>query len=800
MPAEATVAERVEKAASTVGPVWPLHDFVTANPLAGFEDLPFDEAVTQAADLLGGRGYPDPAVFRAALEDGRVDRDVLGEELADRGYEADPAALLDRLDTEGDAADPDTDPDVERVDHVLTKWLAAFLDEGRADWPMPNREDGFYAAFRAVVEHDGAVPDAGLVADLPPDPQAAIAAALEPYPESQWVPILEAQLAALPGWAGFVKRRAEGNDEWQSAHPITLAGYLAARLALLDAFGVDPEPASGPDSPGSDADAEIAAAFLQAWEATYREALVDAVQSESEAGDATADGGRPDAQLVFCIDTRSERIRRQVEAAGDYETFGYAGFFGVPMAYEGYDDEVAAAACPPVVDPEHRVTEVPADRDTQATHDRWKRLREAAGRAVETLRSNPATAFSFVEGTGSGYGLALAARTLVPGRVADLLGSADDAVPDGHEFCEQLVQHQHTHAGGLPVGLTREEQVEYAATAFDLLGWEEFGRLAVFVGHASETANNPYESSLHCGACAGNPGGPNARVLAAICNDEAVREDLRERGHDVPADTVFLAAEHTTTTDEVTLFDDAVPESHADDLAGLREDLGLASDRAAAERADALGDAAGADAPAERAADWAEVRPEWGLAGNAGFVVGPRALTRDLDLDGRAFLHDYDWATDPESEALEPILAGPVVVGQWINAQYYFSTVDNTVYGAGSKVTQNPVGNVGVQQGNGGDLMAGLPRQSLYADADTPYHQPLRLSTVVHAPVERVTEVLADADDVTQLLDNEWLSLTVVDPTQDHRAFRYAGELAWEPAREAATRRPALETPATADD
>ncbi|MFC6772416.1 putative inorganic carbon transporter subunit DabA, partial [Halorubrum pallidum] len=182
--------------------------------------------------------------------------------------------------------------------------------------------------------------------------------------------------------------------------------------------------------------------------------------------------------------------------------------------------------------------------------------------------------------------------------------------------------------------------------------------------------------------------------------------------------------------------------------------------------------------------DWAETRPEWGLAGNAGFVVGPRELTRDRDLDGRAFLHSYDWSTDPDGDALEAILTGPMVVTQWINAQYYFSTTDNAVYGSGSKVTQNPVGNVGVYQGNGGDLMSGLPLQSLMAADDEPYHQPLRLSTVVHAPVERVTDVLADHEELTELLDNDWTALTVVDPTRDHRAFHYEEHLEWVSASE----------------
>jgi hypothetical protein len=801
MSTEHTVEDSIDKAATTVGSVWPIHSFVTANPLSGFEDVPFGEAVTQAADLLGGRGYPRPETFRAALDDGQIEPEILASELAERGYENDPETLLERMDTSVESEPPNTD--AELVDHVLTKWLSAFLDEGQAQWSMPNREDGFYDAFRSVAAHDGQIPDDGVAADLPESPREAIASVLEPYPESQWVPIFEEQFAALPGWAGFVKQRAADDGAWQSTYPVTLEGYLAVRLVLSESFGVDIGPSTGPDSTEAEAADELADAFLSAWEASYRRQVVDRVAAESEALDDVEPDGRPDAQLVFCIDTRSEIIRRHVEAAGDYETRGYAGFFGIPMEYQGYDSEVSVDACPPILDPQHRISEVPTDRETRARHDRWTRLREAASEVVETVKTNPATAFGFVESAGSGYGLALAARTLVPDRVFDLLDTADDAVPDTHEFCEQLVDHQHSYVDDRPVGLTREERVEYAATAFELMGWETFGRLVVFAGHASETINNPYDASLDCGACAGNPGGPSARVLASICNDEAVKSELRDRGFEIPEDTVFVAGQHNTTTDEVELFAEDVPESHADDLDRLRADLATARENAAAERAASMGadGSTGVGETERRAADWAETRPEWGLAGNAGFVVGPRELTSGLDLDGRAFLHSYDWSTDPDGDALEAILTGPMVVTQWINAQYYFSTVDNAVYGSGSKVTQNPVGNVGVYQGNGGDLMTGLPLQSLTAADDVPYHQPLRLSTVVHAPVERVTGVLADHGELTRLLDNDWLSLTVVDPTQDHRAFHYEADLEWIPESEPVEAHPdASNAPAVADD
>jgi hypothetical protein len=252
------------------------------------------------------------------------------------------------------------------------------------------------------------------------------------------------------------------------------------------------------------------------------------------------------------------------------------------------------------------------------------------------------------------------------------------------------------------------------------------------------------------------------------------------------------------------LYTSDVPETHERDVERLRSDLEVARAGAAAERAgvpNADGES-GIRETERRAADWAETRPEWGLAGNAAFVIGPRDLTDDLDLDGRAFLHSYEWTSDPDGTALEAIMTGPMVVTQWINAQYYFATVDNAVYGSGSKVTHNPVGNVGVYQGNGGDLMTGLPLQSLMSADDALYHLPLRLSVVVHAPVERVVEIVSRHEELSRLLDNGWISLTTIDPEQGHRTVRYGDEPTRSTARTPPTndsRVSATELPAESD-
>jgi uncharacterized protein YbcC (UPF0753/DUF2309 family) len=798
MSTDSTVYESIERAATTVGPAWPLHSFVTSNPLAGFEDRPFHEAVREGSARFGGRGYPSAETFRAAWEDGRIDPDRLETELRAHGYEAEPETLLARMEATAMADESDTKTATDRVDQLLTKWLSAFTDQGKAHWPMPNRREGFYDAFRSVARHDSAIPDRERIAALPDEPTAALREVLADYPTGEWEDIFAFHLSALPGWTGYIKQRVADDGDWQQAYPITLPGYLAARLALTEAVGAPiapPEDATAEcETPG---DVPLAECWLRAWEGTYREQLVETVAAES--ADRSEGGTRPDAQLVFCIDTRSEIIRRHIERAGEYETHGYAGFFGIPMRYEGYDADVTVDACPPILDAEHHIEETPTDETVQADRDYWTRLRDLGDDLLHSMQANAATAFAFVESAGAGYGTALAARTLLPARVYDLLDTADERVPDDHDFCTPAVEHDTAGDGDLPAGLTFEERVEYAATAFELMGWETFARVVVFAGHASQTANNPFDSSLDCGACAGNPGGPSARVLATICNDEDVKAALRERGVAVPEDTIFVAGEHNTTTDEVMLFDSHVPESHAEDIEQLRADLEQARAGASAERAASMG-GDGTDGIREterRAADWAETRPEWGLAGNAAFVVGPREITADLDLDGRSFLHSYDWSTDPDGSALEGIMAGPMVVTQWINSQYYFATVDNAAYGSGSKITQNPVGNVGVVQGNGGDLLTGLPLQSLMASDDQPYHQPLRLSTVIHAPVDRVTEILADHEHLADLLDNGWLSLTVVDPEQDSRAFVYDGDLAWRPMERDETRPTATPTRST---
>jgi uncharacterized protein YbcC (UPF0753/DUF2309 family) len=163
------------------------------------------------------------------------------------------------------------------------------------------------------------------------------------------------------------------------------------------------------------------------------------------------------------------------------------------------------------------------------------------------------------------------------------------------------------------------------------------------------------------------------------------------------------------------------------------------------------------------AMDWSQVRPEWGLSRNAYFVIGRRALTQELSLDGRAFLHSYDYRIDRKQRLLENILTGPLVVGQWINMEHYFSAVDNELYGSGSKVYHNVAGRFGVMTGNLSDLRTGLPAQTVLKDGQ-PYHEPMRLMTLIEAPFDHARRAVDSVIAVKNLVYNGWIRLMVIDP------------------------------------
>ncbi|WP_298198966.1 DUF2309 domain-containing protein [Novosphingobium sp.] len=830
------VAGLVALAARSVPPLWPLESAIAVNPLAGFEDLPFAEAVHRAARRFGARESLPLTAWRRLLATGRIDpkalRDAAIRELGGiYAAEAQVAPGITALDllmarlVDLPAAGPEPEQDATAADVAfLAKWCAAFFDQSQAASPMPHRDLGLYRAVLALAGHDpdyarltGAL-GAQLLLTVSRDPLTAIAEGLSALgvSEGDEVDHLADLVARLPGWAGHIRWRGEHTDPANvSGAPAGMADLIALWLLIERAGALAPRPVPhagahegevrlaahfGIETAAVDAaraaadgafgriaaltEGALGALFMTAAEWSYRNQLVprlEAAALEREAAAQQTAGAVPDAQLVFCIDVRSEPFRRALEAQGAYQTLGYAGFFGLPIALHRHGEERRKRFLPVLLAPQHDVAEAPvAGREDEAASLSADLAREQHTAALfGAAKQGTATAFATAEATGPLAGLLMAARTIGP-RVLERVTRS--LTPDRASALAPALDCCPTD--GQRPAFTLDEKIGYASALFRLTGLQpDTARLVVLAGHGGSAVNNPYAAALDCGACGGHKGGANARILVAMLNDPAVRAGMAAHGLALPETTVFLAAEHDTTTDVVTIFDrDQVPASHAADLAALEASLARAGAVNRAHRAGLLGRSA--QDLLTGAVHWGEVRPEWGLAGNAAFLVGPRDWTAGLDLEGRTFLHSYDWRADEDATALTTILTAPMVVAQWINCQYLFSTIDNSRYGSGDKVTQNVLGGIGVIQGNGGDLRIGLPRQSLFTDAGDPYHVPQRLLTVVLAPLARVEAVIQANEILGRLFGNGWVQLVVIDPeTGRTRCWRPAGD----PAAEGST-------------
>jgi uncharacterized protein YbcC (UPF0753/DUF2309 family) len=129
--------------------------------------------------------------------------------------------------------------------------------------------------------------------------------------------------------------------------------------------------------------------------------------------------------------------------------------------------------------------------------------------------------------------------------------------------------------------------------------------------------------------------------------------------------------------------------------------------------------------------------------------------------------------------ALETIMTAPLVVAQWISSQYYFSTVEPEIFGAGDKMLHNPVGGIGVVVGQSGDLAVGLPMQSVML-GEQRAHDPLRLLAVVQAPLERIEAIILRNSGLRQLVEGEWIHVVARESDDDAWSLRTPSG-GWEP-------------------
>ncbi len=786
-----TILESPRAACQRIAPLWPLQNFVAVNPFVGFSDKPFVDACKLIRRVAPG-GMQMPLDFyhekhaAGEITDAHLTAALTQARKILSGAEAESLAAMDvaalkRALTKDPAATSGHEilTVAEAIDAAQgTAWAAAvtetvaqfcseYFDAGQSAWRLPWRDLPLFTAWRekALINFNAEV--LGLrhfrqwVEDLPETADAAITHLTKKLgiADDDATDFYHRQLMSIRGWAGHVQYQVRENG-MHGRSDDSLVELLAVRLAydaaLLAQFD---SPAVREFWTGSSAAAdapEVLPTFLWqlAHEHAWQQQLLGKLRAINPSPPAT---GRPAVQAVFCIDVRSEIFRRALEATSpSIETIGFAGFFGMPIESIPFGKHAGTAQCPVLLTPKFRVRDTLRNASPEALEEAWKRQRidKRLSYSWNSFKTSAISCFSFVETAGLGYGARLFRDAFAP------------AAKDHADSCACGPQLEISSTDA--TGIAPDDRVTLALGALRHMGLtKNFARIVLLCGHGSETANNPYGSGLDCGACGGHAGDANARVATAILNDPAVRAALAGHGMEIPEDTLFLAGLHNTTTDEITLFDsDQVPATQRGDLAELQAWLSAATKATRRERSALLGlDATAPDLDQQilaRSRDWAQVRPEWGLAGNAAFIAAPRARTKAARLGGRVFLHNYDHNADADDATLELIMVAPMVVANWINLQYYASTVNNRVFGSGNKVTHNVVGTLGVCQGNGGDLQTGLPMQSVH-DGEKWIHEPLRLHVFIEAPRERIAAILAKHENVRLLVEHGWLLLFAIE-------------------------------------
>jgi uncharacterized protein YbcC (UPF0753/DUF2309 family) len=640
--------------------------------------------------------------------------------------------------------------------------------------------------------------------------------------DDEWEDYLSAELLALRGWAGIVRQIEERPDRVPARDlTVTLRGYLAVRL-LFERAALDEATRqlsfTGPVSALRDSwrrqlpDASPPTAIERAWPLFHVAQLcgldpsiveqwtsrqVSELESELRRLDGVrrrrllhqaferairhrlydalvhhtpqAPAGPPAFQAVFCIDEREESFRRHLEEVEPAcETFGTAGFFNVAMYHEGVTDAHPRPLCPVAIRPEHYVAEIEAGGDRLMQHTRRLHRRAAGFLGYNVHLGSRLPMRGAVLMTMFGW---LALVPLVLRVVFPWLSSRlrrIQQIPFGvRQTRLRLERDDEPPPIGRHSGFTVREMADIVGRVIDELGIRDrLSPLVLVIGHGSISLNNPHESAHDCGACGGGRGGPNARAFAQMANDPRVRQLLADSGLVIDATVWFVGGQRNTCNNEVTFFDDdLVPEAAQALLGRAVGAIEVARRREAHERCRRFAGVPRWYPPSAalahvqgRADDLAQPRPEYGHATNAFCIVGRRTRTRGLFLDRRAFLVSYDPSRDEDGAILAGIMAAVVPVVAGINLEYYFSYVDPTGYGCGTKLPHNVTSLLGVMDGAQSDLRTGLPWQMVEI------HEPTRLAIVVEGSRGHVRHVVETNPTIDRLVRNRWISIACFDP------------------------------------
>jgi uncharacterized protein YbcC (UPF0753/DUF2309 family) len=799
---KSNIISLVEASCKRVAPAWPLKNFVAVNPFIGFADKEFSDTAKSLATRGGVRMTMPISFYLQQIELGTIttpdliaafkkhakDVNAIGSFIKKSKQLNSTSAQAARVDaTLTGIASKATDKDWNAfMVNKISEWATSYFDECIALWNTSEDVPNIYNSWKNEAQIDlspelmGLKGFRALVKTLPEDHREAITAILTKLklPEENVEGYVHSVLLKTIGWSSYIAGLDYTNAIYAKEHGRLhqfLAILLTWELYFLEAFGKD----------------EIKAEWYKKYysEEPESQLFIEKIEAELVLQDAydfasqrelkhAFDKHQPvlskdavKAQMIFCIDVRSEVYRRNLETVDkSIETIGFAGFFGFPINYLPLGHSEGKNQCPVLI-PSTVMVKESISNDYEAIKTR--KTRHQIEETWKIFKSGPVTSFGFVSCLG---------LTFLPKLILNSTGLTRPIENPKQDGLKKWMKAQRI----LDLSsITLEEKVAMASGALTGMGIKDnLAPLVLISGHGSTSVNNPHASGLDCGACGGHSGEVNALTAQQILNEPEVRNELAKGGIHIPKETLFVACLHDTTTDEVEIINEQyISERHKKALQEVKASLTKASRINRVERSKRLNlNTTNADQingkVLDRSRDWAQVRPEWGLAGCNAFVIAPRALTLGLDLKGKSFLQSYNPNTDIENQVLESIMTAPMVVTSWINLQYYASTVDNQHFGAGNKTLHNVAGGVGVLEGSGGDLRIGLPLQSVRV-GDKLEHLPQRLNVIINAPLEAINSILVKHEGIKQLCDHSWIMLLKLDDN-GKISHRYTKDCQWE--------------------
>jgi uncharacterized protein YbcC (UPF0753/DUF2309 family) len=722
------------------------------------------------------------------------------------------------------------------LDEQVALWCAAYLDRGIAEWSMPHREEGLFNAWRRLAVYDSEMSGGHILdyqrhfADMPNTAAASLIASLNAMhiEPDKWMEYLLLHALQAPGWASSVlwhsqKRYAQTPvidpidyfairlwyenalvksaltrgktilDDLHLLEPkrdeleyeavtrtLRTALFLAPKLDVVLEREQDIDLASLAwlrHTIGNEIQRSII--WLDAEERCVQNRILGRLAAQITRTNLPRDTQQPAAELFFCMDTRAEPLRRAIERQGPYKTHGFTGSFGLSFELQNLGSSRTIGSHLPMAAHTLPVIEHPFDDAESQRALTFHKAISATQSIFEDASSLLPAAFALTEVTGPVALLRTVARTFFP--------QTNDIVKN---YLNEICGNIRTQFRGAPTAINREASIlgfgfavecdlaYNALCAMNLLDTQ--APLIFLIGHTTSSPHLAFRSAFACGSCSGQPSGVHSRIMGQLLNNDDIRLEMKARGAKISEHTLFIAGEHDTASDALTIFDlENVPADRQIEVMTIHVAIEHAAQQTSVERLQSFTVGNELPMPAHvRINDWSQTLPELGFAGHEGVIIGPRKFSEAINLEGHFFLHDYHCANDDRGEVLAQIFSSALLIAHNINSAYAFALTDPQVFSSGHLLTQNIVGGFGVTTQPRGDLRVGLPEQALHVSGVT-IHQPLRLFTLVVASQALIELALAASPLAKQLIQNHWINLVAWD-TAKNTAARFVSDGTWQ--------------------